>query len=322
MKIHLKRIYFIVIFHVLLGGTLIAETSFLPDVFLSVASGLTSGNAYEIVYRGNEILSELEWPMQPVYFIEIGTSLVWKAGLEISAHVSNGIPGKVGIFKDSDYDNQPFSPEKTRYSQHNAYLEHALDFNSSASWNFTIKKIDIAPSLGFRYLLTKWTGQDGYYLDTSEPGISIEDAPKKEMFRTQISYQIEYIIPTVGVSISIPFSEKLHTSFSVVGSPFVTCTGTDNHFERKKLFIDEMKRGVLVEPSLKIKWNGTKQYTFFLEGYWTHITNLRGDTLTQTDSSPIYIQTLASNGSGSGASLEAISFKIGLIIQLSKDHCF
>lgn len=312
-----------------------AFTLQLPDIFLKAAGGLTIGDAREFVYYDNQLLSELEWPLYPMYSFTLGVDFVWQAGLELTADISAGIPGLTGIAKDSDFLNLPSSSVKTHYSQHDGFLEHALEVKTAASWNFTLpvsvpgsnKKVSIAPSAGFRYLLYKWTARDGYAQYASDTNFYPENpyhAPwtekvtKENIYGPGIAYQQEIWMPTMALSITIPVSQAALISLGASASPFVSAYGIDNHFLSfyDFTYFDILSLGYMIEPDITLSYSVTDKTNIFLDGSWTYITGLRGDTYKRSSSSSAYTTFLMSSGNGGGASFNALAIKVGIKTQL------
>lgn len=297
-----------------------AENPALPEVFISTSAGPTIGVAREFVYIEDEILSELEWPMYPVWSVDVASSLKWKVGLEISAAVSIGIPGAAGTFKDSDFNLQPEDSVKTHYSQHDGYLEHSLAASCATSWKFKTRHIDITPSIGFKYLKYKWTAQDGYtqYGEGDDPWS--KDEPKEKIYGTSIAYQQEYIMPTLGISVAFPFLDRFSAQIGVMGSPYVSCVGTDNHFLRDTTFTDIMTGGYLIEPSFLITWRQKTNFSLFLGGNWLYIAGLRGNSYSRTSSSSQYSKDSESSGGGGGASFNAFQMRLGIEMSVQSQN--
>lgn len=301
----------IALFFTFTGGAW-AQNPAIPEIFISTSAGPTIGVAREFVFIDDKILSELEWPMYPVWSVGVASSLKWKIGLEFSAAVSAGIPGMAGTFKDSDFNLQPENSVKTHYSQHDGYLEHSLDASCTTSWKFKTRYFDILPSIGFKYLKYKWTAQDGYTQYGAGDDPWSEDEPKEMVYGTSIAYQQEYMMPTLGLSVAFPFLDRYSAQIGVMGSPYISCVGTDNHFLRNLTFTDIMTEGYLIEPSFLISWRPKTNFSLFLGGNWRYIAGLRGDTYFRTSVSSQYYEDTQSSGGGGGASFNAFQTQLGI----------
>lgn len=343
MKIHRSFKKILPLLLIIFGACASSESPLIPSISLNTFGGFKYGDAREFVYTSNTILSELEWPMYPMITLGAGLDLSWKQGLEIKADITAGLPGNTGIFKDSDFMNQPASSVKTHYSQHEGILQHAIDVRSDVLWNFktpltgpgSTQKIEIAPSLGFRYLLYKWAGVNGYLQHAPETAYPYsawtEATVKSPCSGTVIDYQQEYWMPTAGVTITFPIKENFLFGFGANLSPFVYCYGIDNHYANisasgdpvntysttsSTKYFDIMTGGLLIEPSIKFEWLATNRITFFFDGYWTFISGLRGDTYKQATGSTTYTKTYLSNGAGGGASFSALDLKLGIKLKV------
>ena len=307
-----------------------------PEVFFSVSGGIIAGEAREFVYSDSKVLSDLEWPMHPVYSFGIATSLEWQAGFKIGVSLSAGLPGESGTFKDSDFANLPESSAKTHYSQHDGYLEHAIEADVSVSWNFPVpvngpassQKIGFEPSIGFKYMVYKWTGRDGYKQyppEIAKPYTEwSDDTDKTPMYGTVIAYQQQYWIPVAGITMSLPVKDKFFVSLSAEGSPYIWCTAVDNHIKltgtsKPDEFYDIMEGGFMVEPALALEWRMSEKTSVHLDGRWTWIAALHGNTYNRYTMSNTIFTTYESNGDGGGASLNAVKITLGIKMQVNKD---
>lgn len=306
----------------------------MPEIMMNSSSGLTIGHAMEFVYRDDKILSELEWPMHPLVSFGIGTDLRWKNGFMISTSLVTGIPGRSGTFKDSDFMNQPVSAVKTHYSEHEGYVEHALDTKlviggkiiTQCNGPGTNRKIGFHPTVGFRYLLYKWAGKNGFYqygalLPSGYYAEWNKNIVKNPLYGTGISYQQEYWMPVFGGSLSIPVRDTITVNLSVEGSPAVWCIGTDNHFKlvgttRPDEFYDSLSDGYLIEPALSTKWGVSEHTNLFITGQWTYIAGLRGDTYERYTNTDTVATAKESAGSGGGAAFNTFSLRLGVEAKL------
>lgn len=87
------------------------------ELSLSTFAGVTYGTAKELVYYGGQILSELDWPLQPAFTVGTRAEINTKVGLTAELSFESGINGKSGSMTDSDFLNgdgvRRISPSRT-----------------------------------------------------------------------------------------------------------------------------------------------------------------------------------------------------------------
>ncbi|ULQ59061.1 omptin family outer membrane protease [Brucepastera parasyntrophica] len=304
-----------------------------PDFFLSLSAGTALGEAREFVYSSDVIVSDLVWPMLPVFLLDAEVSAEWKGGLWIETGFSAGIPAKTGTMTDSDFLNQPASDEKTHLSVHDGYLEHAFEWTISAGWEFLLrftvpkaqKPVSIKPGIGFTIMSYKWSAVDGYTQYENAPGSKNtgdydawkSDTAKTNVYGTGITYQQLHWIPRIGVSASFPLPLNFTVCAGFSGFPFTWCNGLDNHWKNGADYYDIMESGFLVEPELAIYWDYSDRGSVFFEGKWRYIGNLRGDTYIVNTSTGLSSLYKAEDGEGSGARFSAVYLRAGVRIRLN-----
>lgn len=308
------------------------------------------GDAREYVYYKDEILSELIWDMKPMTSIGVAADVGWKRGPQISADFSAGIPAETGSMQDSDWLNllSNGTTYKTTYSKHDAALEFAIQACFSAGWEFPFpvkgpasdENVSVTPYLGFRYMTWKWNANDGYLQHTDPTGTapngkSIYPAWSDSMTKvpasgTVISYRQEYWMPLAGCKIGIPVYSRFRIDAECAGTFLVFCHGLDYHYyatsitpfwnytnaTQKDQYLDMLENGWMIEPKATCSWLQSRQLSLFIEGRWTLIGGLRGDTrILQSGATSTSIDS-ESSGGGGGAALNLFSMKLGATLKI------
>lgn len=291
-----------------------------PEVSLAASAGIISGNAKEFVYANDDTLSELVWPLDPVYVLALDTRLVWQKKLGIAVNVSMGLPRDAGTLTDTDFLNVTVngSDAKTDYSEHDARLNHLVLVDLAASWTYWLPvrgpasktSITVTPSIGFRYFSLKWTGSDGYGQYTGGLSPWSESLPKYKFSGSVIEYRQRYIAPLAGIAVNLPVGAHFAVEVAVTGSPAVWCDGIDNHVLKKTDYHDYLSGGILLEPRARVSWAPGPTVNIFADCAWTRIVNLRGPT-EKTDLTT-GTTTSYSEKNGGGAEYTAWTMKLGV----------
>ena len=134
-------------------------------------------------------------------------------------------------------------------------------------------------------------------------------------------------MPTAGLRLSVPVSERLAFDLSFTGSLWVYCYGLDHHYipssgydytetTGRNSYLDLLSGGYLVEPGISARWAASGRLSVFLEGKLTVMGNLRGDTQSQyAGDDTVYVST-ESSGKGGGAAYSACSVRLGVETRL------
>jgi len=313
-----------------------------PKLALVPFTEVHIGEAHEYVYYDDKTLSELVWDMKPLTFAGLEAKAGWDRSLQLSAEVSGGLPMVTGTIEDSDWLNllSNGNTDQTTFSKHDADLEFAFRWSAEAGWDLPIpldgpgstEKIRITPSLGFRYMIWKWNARDGYAQHTADSGGGVypawdPDMPKSTVKGIPISYMQEYWMPTLGLEMAIPAGSRILVTPGISGSFWVNCNGTDNHFAAvsgydftgsttSTIYYDLMDGGWLVEPRIEASWQASPRWSIQFAARWTRISGLRGNTAEQSSEGGTIYWSRESDGDGGGASLETVSFRLGVEAKL------
>ncbi len=279
----------------LLPGTAFAQAA--PAFTLSAATstGVLYGEGFEYDYNqgvsANYKNSELDWPLQPLFYTEEALSLATGIGIEARLDVKQGIPGNAGTMTDSDFLNG--NGVRTHYSQSESYAERALLVDVTLGYDLKIgESLTLAPYLAFSYMDFKWSARDGYYqyptsgyeyyftssgtlvYGTLTPYDASET--KTPLYGTGILYEQAYLVGSAGLRASYRFN-KLTLGASFAYSPLAYCFSADDHLLRQITFTSTLTGGMMIEPSLSIQYAFTPRASLSLTVDYRQLFNLLGD---------------------------------------------
>ena len=315
-------------------GFLSAALAGAQPVSLTVrtTAGVFIGGATEVVlYQGYKV-SELDWPLLPVFTIGATLDVATQVGFHAILEVQRGLPGYDGTMTDSDFLNG--DGVKTHFSQSDGHSEGITVVDARLGWSFDIdtggsRPAQLFPYLEFQYLQLKWSAQNGYlqYPPETSPPYTPWSAsePKIPIYGTGIMYEQDYYIPAVGVMGTIPFSSSLSATLSFSFSPYLWCNDIDDHVFRLIDFYTNMRGGLLLEPRASVTFRPTQRIGITLDVLYRHIAQLTGDSwavqqgtagspnpytgvLPGTQSAPV--------SNGGGASLDAGTITLSLDLAL------
>jgi outer membrane protease len=281
------------------------------------------GGAKEFVYESDGYVeSELDWPVD--YLVYSGSRLDFSipSGFEAGLSVLSGFPGKLASsVTDSDYLNG--DGVKTHYSVHDCYAERALLIDALAGYRVrTDSLFSLRIAARFLAMNFKWSARDGYCqypTQTSAPYTPwTASTAKTSMYGTGIVYEQTYLAPCLDLSLGYSPIKELDLGLGIAYSPFVTCKDVDNHLIRGIDFYEDMKDGMLVEPSLSALWRITGKASINLGFSYLLVTGLIGDTtMIYTSAQTAYTAgTKVTASSTGGASYEAWNLSLGFSYRL------
>lgn len=177
---------------------------------VSSFTGIDYGVAKELVYYSDASftyykVSELDWPLEPSFFVGTRFSAQSAFGLQATVDLRSGIPTGVGYMTDSDYLN--WNGVKTHFSRHIAKLEHSIAVRAEVGWCVPIAgPFSFTPFAQYLYWDIKWSAHDGYlqYPPNSETSpnytpwsVSTAKTPLHGLIGL---YQQVYSIPAIGLT--------------------------------------------------------------------------------------------------------------------------
>ncbi len=324
--------------------------SSLGPLTLAAGASVTAlrGEARELVYYDDELLSELDWDMNPLVLYGGELELSWREGPRFFLSAGAAFPGNTGIMTDRDWLNlqQDGTDGLTHFSRSDADLLHAYSIRASAGWNFTFPKengperrVIFTPSLSFRYMSWEWAGNDGYLQHADDPGSpTVAGSPntyqlwdpsvtKEYISGTAISYLQEYWLPELVLSLALPLSERFRFGPTLSVSPWVFCNGVDRHYypvagtdyegsDQWKTYYDQLSGGFLFEPGIAGSLRVTDRFTVKISASQLYIGDLRGDTYIQESGDSSVGKVTESSGGGGGAALDALTVSFSAVIRI------
>ena len=308
--------------------SLIAEPAHTQGLTLSCSSGtgVMYGMAKEFALNSGFAISELDWAIQPLVFVQNTLDLRALGGLHASVAVRTGLPMYSGQMTDSDWLNYQANGDtsKTNFSQSDCFTERAVLVDVAAGWEFPVGAgFSVEPFLAFGYMSWEWSARDGY---TQYPaGFPLSSAPyapwspsqtKDPVYGTGILYSQTWLIPAAGVRFGFRLGDAWHVSLAVSASPYVFCLDQDDHIFNNVEYTDSMGGGWMVEPELTAEVQLTERVLLSAGASYRHITRVIGDDVAMTSGS-------GSNGGGSratyanggGASFDALSARLTLSVE-------
>lgn len=299
------------------GVTVVApetESSSDLEFTLSTDGGVLYGTAGEYVYEQgiskNFVLSELDWDIKPLPYMGLNFNVTRKNGFYAGASLKCGIAGKTGTITDSDWLNAYYNTDyidiKTNYSESDAYMEHAFLANLSVGYKAAIStQFSIKPFLALDFMNFKWSGRDGYYQysdynSTTQAYDSYTTGTKYPLYGTGLEYEQTYLCPEIGIAAEYSPSRRLNLGASFVFSPAVSCTASDNHFERFLQFDDVMSGGFLIGPKMILEYRLNERTKFSFTAAYALVWGLVGDetmtVMSGADSYYVYVPTPSGSG--------------------------
>ena len=288
------------------------------------------GTAKEFVLDGSFAISELDWAIQPLFFVENSLELKASGGLHASLKVRAGLPMQTGNITDSDWLNYEVNGDtnKTNFSQSKCFTERAILLDATVGWEFQLgDEFSLEPFVTFGYMSWEWTARDGYlqypsgWFSASPPSPPYPDwspsEPRIPIYGTGIVYSQTYLIPAVGFRLGYRLAEKWRLAFSFSASPYVYCTDLDNHIFAGAEYTDNMGGGWMIEPELSSEFHFSERAILSVGASYRHIAGLVGDdteTVTGANYSGAGTQYVYPNGGG--ASYDVLSAWLNLSLRL------
>jgi len=307
--------------------SLIAEPAHAQGLTLSFTSGtgVMYGMAKEFALNNGFAISELDWTIQPLYYVQNALDLKALGGLHASVAVRTGFPMYSGQMTDSDWLNYEKNGDtsKTNFSQSDCYTERAILVDAAAGWEFQVGAgFSVEPFLAFGYMTWEWTARDGYL--QYPPGFPTSSPPypawspsqnKVPVYGTGIVYSQTYLIPAAGVRLSYRLGEKWRLALSVSASPYVYCLDQDDHIFNNVEYTDTMGGGWMVEPEISAEMRLAARVLLSAAASYRHIALVVGDdTATTAGSGSSGGGSRATYANGGGASFDALSVRLTLSV--------
>jgi outer membrane protease len=290
----------------------------------ATSTGVMYGMAKEFALFNGFAISELDWTIQPLYFVQNTLDLKALGGLHASVSLRTGLPMYSGQMTDSDWLNYSVNGDasKTNFSQSNCFTERAILVDAAVGWEFKVGSgFSVEPFLSFGYMSWEWTARDGYlqyppgYPSTPPPYLPWSASqPKVSIFGTGIVYSQIWLIPAAGVRVSYRLGEKWRLSFSVAGSPYLYCADQDDHIFTGAEYTDIMAGGWMIEPELSAELRLSPRVLVSAGASYRYIGRVVGNDTAMGVGSGAGAGVTATFENGGGASYEALSASLNVTV--------
>jgi outer membrane protease len=259
---------------------------------LSYQTGIWYGQAEEIVYpdAGTQapLLSQLLWDMKPVWynglmldFGRINPLTQWSVIASFS--LKYGVPGKSGIMENRDWMSAE-NDALTHFSSHENITREVMMTDTAAGIAIPIQSLFLLKIFAqVSYMRFSFSGMNGYAIYAQDLGDSkyapIDDDPKTYTFSGKmINYTQEWMILALGHSFNFNFYDRFSAGWSILISPFISCSGLDEHLGRNRQFNDYMRGGLSLEQGAELSLAATRWLMLSIECSWRYISGTKGET--------------------------------------------
>jgi outer membrane protease len=257
---------------------------------LSAEAGFLYGTSYEIVYHvsgSSEYLSELQWKIEPLWFIGMAAEYAPKQPFNRqdffgTLDIKLGIPGKTGVIEDRDW----LEPGVlTHFSSHDNLTKMALlvDLGAGISVPLTAGFL-LRFSLDLSYMYFKYEAHDGYTQYGSNTLTSFvawkPSFPKVSFNGLAMDYAQHWFILRPGVG-TVLRKGPVFLSLSISLSPLTVCVAIDNHYRRDPPFMNlgGLTGGIFVEPEAGVSFAFNEQCKIGLVFAYRYISETRGNAV-------------------------------------------
>jgi outer membrane protease len=245
----------------------------------TVYTGFYYGTSYEIVYRdsrGGEYLSELQWELKPLLFMGLGLSLEpihssgKYRGFFTSLNLKAGLPAVTGTMEDRDW---LIPGTFTNFSSHTNRLNAAVLLTVDAGYSFSVTDrffLRVFSSLDYSYFkMEGWNGYRSY----------AEDNWEIIPFSGQvIRYTQHWFLFSPGICAGF-ILDRLTIKGAVKVTPFIFCTGEDDHLLTSTRYNDYMIGTFAIEPALDLSYTLSPHLEGGFACSYRFITGTRGNTV-------------------------------------------
>lgn len=295
--------------------------------------GMKYGQIDEYVFLeksnfSDDLLSELNWQIQPELHCGIRAHGGWKNGFALIGFGA-GIPMRTGKMFDSDWlNNDPASVSamsaaghdyKTHYSKSDNFLDYDFDFSVKGGYIFSpLRFFRIRPAVEFSFQGIKFTAKNGtaLYGAKNDGGYYeyYKNAKNEISFDGQkvISYQRESYILWLGADFSFLLPRNWSIDCGLFVSPYMYAASRDSHFLTETDYLDiTYDFFAAFKGSVGVSYEISPEYAISLSGEYFFLSVLRGNDYSKKSTESKYGK-IASVEGGAGAWWfdSSISFKI------------
>ncbi len=275
------------------------------DLYSEMRYGVLKEYVYSSSAEDAELLSRLDWEVQPSFAAGMHAELTLPYRLFIGGKAAIALPMRSGSMVNRDWisGNPPLSNDDpdspTHYSEHNAHLTEGYAADVYIGYSFHGRHWSIEPAAGFQAWFYDFDGRDGFYLYPYKSGV---------FEGSVITYQQLYYMPYVRSRISLRLPPRLQLQFTAAYSPLTAVDALDHHILRNTKFYDSPRCGTMLESHLRISLQASEPLSVWLSIGGSIVPPFRGDT----DTLNTVTGAESSSTNGGGASLQLLHISAGI----------
>ena len=236
---------------------------------VAIQSGVLNAISKEYVFSNGYKISELDWEIQPMYFLGFSFNMQFFKKFFLNAGTWRGLNQDIGYMQDYDYDN---TGKLTNYSKHDCVLQKSVNYDLNMGYNYKIfKDFSIAGLLGFNYKNFKMSAKNGYY--QYPPG-----SVKKLFFGTGVSNEQTFNIPYLGVGSTGLLYDLIIVQLFAMYSKLVYVDEIDYHYRRQIDIYTSMKYGQYIAGIFSLGWKISKNTSIVVMLNYTKFIMQKGDS--------------------------------------------
>ncbi len=291
---------------------------------LLLTGRIERGVTHELVYKNNDILSELTWPQESALYLGAGGEFCLPARMRLSVEFSVFASDAQGTMIDSDYKNLPASGVKTHHSEHASSLRSGATLEAAAGIDLdlplrginTERRMTVRPEALVSFATRSWKAFDGYVQYGQQTGTTFEpwtpDLPRQELSGTVVTYNMTTLSLAGRLTLLAPVGHAFTLQASAAAGPVLFALGTDEHLLRYLVFRDYLNGGIFMEFSGGAAWRVTQRDELRLSLSCERIERLRGDTLISPSGATFY--TVEKDAGGSNSLIFSASLTFALFL--------
>jgi outer membrane protease len=255
---------------------LFAET---PSSFSGdIRTGVLWGTSNELLYRGDGLLSQLDWRENNVPFVGLDGTFAFGNFL-IHTGALFAIPSDSGIVEDRDW--QTDNPSVlASYSEHDAHLDSHIDISAELAYRHIFQAWRFSGGAGLLFRSRTWSATGGY-LQHPDDNIWTPDAEKKPVYGIAITYEQTQWLPFIFIESGFTIKQRFEISLRGGIYPLMYVETVDTHNTTGWEFTDKMSGGLGGTATLTIIYKPTRTLAFKLSGSYENIVTNKGQTFSR-----------------------------------------
>jgi outer membrane protease len=286
---------------------------------LSTGPAFLYGTSYEIVYRNSTsdaYLSELQWNMKPLWFLQTDFTLspqnpMKRWGLFMGLEVSAALPMESGVIEDRDWLIQAQPGVLTHFSSHENHTKAAVMVSLESGFSLPVWKLLLKLYLNVDYMYFKWEARNGYTQygsNKNKPYGPWDPSFTQDPFwGLCITYQQHWLLINTGIGADFPIG-PFTFSGALFFTPAVFCIDIDEHHARIPPFTATgyLYKGMALKPKLEAAFSFNDHFALELSYSYLWIGETRGHEKIEESGQTYY------NKNSVGARFSALEGGIGL----------